>query len=210
LFFTFILPHDLHPKCVITTRTKNLSLFNIYKKLLSEHKKFINTITPPYVIATKTFFSLKHQAFQLFLKINNINTLHTLNPRSSDPNNTNLNYIHDLIHTALICPLTVKKTLFNLAKSFVPYNNFIFYMDGSVKNLGTPECKSGYGWIQTHPNTPRETFKGSTLFSTKSETMAIMTALITIPKNSLCTIITDSANCVHILQDRLKNTTISP
>jgi hypothetical protein len=40
--------------------------------------------------------------------------------------------------------------------------------------------------------------------------MAIMTALITIPKNSICTIITDSANCVHTLQDKLKNTITSP
>jgi hypothetical protein len=44
----------------------------------------------------------------------------------------------------------------------------------------------------------------------KSEAMAIMTALIIIPKNSLCTIFTDSANCVHTLQDRLKNLTLSP
>jgi ribonuclease HI len=190
-----------------------LSLFKIYKKSSPKHKKFINIISLPYVIATKTFFSLKHQAFQIFLKINNINTFHTTNPHSSDPNNYNLKNTYDLIHTALICPLPVKENLFNLAKSFINYNSFIFYTDGSVKNLGTSECKSGYGWIQTHPNTPRETFKGSTLFfpsSTKSETMAIMTALITIPKNSTCTIITDSANCVDMLKDRLKNPITSP
>jgi hypothetical protein len=190
-----------------------LSIINIHKKSFLEHKKFLNIVTPPYFIATKTFFSLKHQAFQLFLKINNINTLHTFNSCLLDSNNPNLKYTQDLIHATLICPLIVKENLFKLATSFAHYTNFTFYTDGSVKNLGTSECKSGYGWIQIHPNTPCETFKGSILFfpsSTKSETMAIMIALITISRNSICTIITDSTNCVHTLHDRLKNTTISP
>jgi ribonuclease HI len=198
---------------VITTHTKNLSLIKIHKKSSPKHKKFLNIITLPYVIATKTFFTLKHQAFHIFLKINNINTLHTTNPYSPDTNNHNLKHTYDLITTALICPLSVKENLFKLATNFINYNTFTFYTDGSVKNLGTPECRSGYGWIQTHPNTPRESFKGSTLFfpsSTKSEAMAIMTALITIPINSICTIITDSANCVNTLQDKVKNNITSP
>jgi hypothetical protein len=138
-------PHDLRPKCVITTRTKNLSTINIHKKSSLEHKKFLNVVIPPYFIATKTFFSLKHQVFQLFLKINNINTLYTFNSRLSDFNNPNLKYTQDLIHTALICPLIVKENFFKLATSFAHYTNFTFYTDVSVKNLGTPECKSGYG-----------------------------------------------------------------
>jgi hypothetical protein len=39
--------------------------------------------------------------------------------------------------------------------------------------------------------------------------MAIMTVLLIIPKNSFCTIFTDSANCIHTLQDKLKNPTLS-
>jgi ribonuclease HI len=149
----------------------------------------------------------------LFLKLNNINVPDTLNTNSPIFSHNDLKHTYNIIHTALICPLPVKDTLYSLAQNFINHTNFIFYTNGSVKNLGTPECRSGYGWIQAHPNTPRKTFKGSTLFfpsSTKSESMAIMTALITIPKNSNCMIITDSANCVHTLQDRLKNTTISP
>jgi hypothetical protein len=88
-------PHDLRPKCVITTRTKNLSIINIHKKSSPEHKKFFNINPTPYVIATKTFFSLKHQAFQIFLKINNINTFNTLDtftPCSLDSNTFDLKY----------------------------------------------------------------------------------------------------------------------
>jgi hypothetical protein len=157
-------PHDLHSKCVISTHTKNLSVINIHKKSSPEHKTFLNTVPSPYHIATKTFFLLKHQAFQLFLKFNNINTFYTTNSHSSNLSNTTLKYTHNLIHKALICLLIIKDTLFNLAKSFKNYTNFTFYTDSSVKNLGALDCKSGYGWIQTHPHTPRETFKSSTLF----------------------------------------------
>ncbi|PKY56211.1 hypothetical protein RhiirA4_476320 [Rhizophagus irregularis] len=33
--------------------------------------------------------------------------------------------------------------------------------DGSVKQIGTRQCTSRYGWIQTHPSTPKLSFKGS-------------------------------------------------
>lgn len=104
------------------------------------------------------------------------------------------------IGKAINCHHNVKSRLIDLATQFAPYDYFHFYIDGSVKQIGSQYCKSGFGWIQVSHSAPQCTFHGSTVFfpsSYKSEAMGILTALLTLPYNSTGTISTDSANCIQ-------------
>lgn len=63
------------------------------------------------------------------------------------------------------------------------------------------------------PNTPRLSFKGSTVFfpsSTKSEAMGISTAIIVSPYNCSLNIYTDSASCINVFETLLNSPIISP
>jgi hypothetical protein len=117
-----------------------------------------------------------------------------------------------LLYNKSITSLFIKTKLITLAQKFNGYSNFHFYTDDSVKQIGTQQCTSGYNWIQTHPNTSKLSFKGSTVFfpsSTKSE--GILTALNTLPFNSNYTIFTDSMNCIFTYYEkRLKSSVIIP
>ena len=37
-------------------------------------------------------------------------------------------------------------------------NNFIFYTDGSVTNIGSPQCSMGIGWLQLNNDLIQYTF----------------------------------------------------
>jgi hypothetical protein len=85
----------------------------------------------------------------------------------------------------------------NIATQFLTTKHFTFYTDDSLTHLQSPQCRMGFGWIETSTAT---TFKGATIFnpsSTKSETIAILTTLIAIPDESTVNIYTDSQNCIH-------------
>ncbi|GBC20397.1 hypothetical protein RIR_jg39323.t1 [Rhizophagus irregularis DAOM 181602=DAOM 197198] len=68
------------------------------------------------------------------------------------------------IGKAINCHHNVKSRLIDLATQFAPYDYFHFYIDGSVKQIGSQYCKSGFGWIQVSHPAPQCTFHGSTVF----------------------------------------------
>jgi hypothetical protein len=152
-------------------------------------------------MATKKFTTIKHTAYEIFLLLYKSLPLHsspiTSNPKDISTSLKNSTYI---INNALICDISCKTQLINLATTFQFSNQFHFYTDGAVKALSTTECLSGYGCTQTLPSSPKLTFKGTLFFpsSTKSEAIAILSsAIITIPMGSNRTIFTDSANCIN-------------
>ncbi|PKK62725.1 hypothetical protein RhiirC2_789937 [Rhizophagus irregularis] len=57
--------------------------------------------------------------------------------------------------TALLCKNSIKLSLIDLAKKFLPFTNFEFYSDGSVSNIGTINSKSSFEWLQTDPSPPQ-------------------------------------------------------
>jgi hypothetical protein len=193
---------------------KILITFNVYKRLLPDHKLFSNKFNFPYFVATKNLITIKHTAYELFLMLYKSLplqpsplSLHILDITASIKNS-----IHT-INNALICDALCKTQLIEHAKTFQFFNQFHFYTDSAVKSLGTTDCLSGYGWIQTSPSSPKLIFKGSTLFSpssTKSEVMAILIAIIILPIGSTCTIFIDSANCINTFYDKLNNPQKSP
>lgn len=130
---------------------------------------------------------------------------------TSNCNNSLISTI-DCIRNSLLCDSHLKQELINIATRFSTSSNFTFYTDGCVRHIGTPQCVSGYGWLQANPHFPRLEFKGSTIFfpsSTKSEAMAILMALITLPTNSTCLIFTNSANCILTFNSRLHQLPLS-
>lgn len=63
-------PHDAHPTCVIAIRTQRLLLFNTFKKSSVEHKSLLEFYNrQPFVVATKPFHTLRHIAYENFIKI---------------------------------------------------------------------------------------------------------------------------------------------
>uniref|UniRef100_U9SQ53 Uncharacterized protein n=1 Tax=Rhizophagus irregularis (strain DAOM 181602 / DAOM 197198 / MUCL 43194) TaxID=747089 RepID=U9SQ53_RHIID len=156
--------------------------FKIYQKTSFVHKSLANfyNASIPYYIATKPLHSLRHIAYEHFLKLEK-NPLQIITPNSIDPTPSNnsiqtalLSQIHAHIDSALLCHNNIKKELKLLASQLEKETLLTFYTDGSVKHIGTSRCSSGYEWIQCQANTPNESFHGSTIFfpsSTKSESM---------------------------------------
>ncbi|CAB4485566.1 unnamed protein product [Rhizophagus irregularis] len=167
-----------------------------------------------YFVSTKPQLTLNHVAYNIFLQRAGISTslvtpnTTTLPIKQISPN--------DPLHTidaSLICNDMIKNDLKNISTNFANYQNFHFYTDGSVKALGQQGCKSGFGWIQVSNDAPKFTFSGSTVFfpsSYKSESMALLTAIITLPYQGTAIISTDSANCIHTFNHRINTPVISP
>ncbi|EXX59851.1 hypothetical protein RirG_185290 [Rhizophagus irregularis DAOM 197198w] len=211
-------PHDTRPTYVIAIRTQKLLLFNIFKKSSFEYKSLLEYYNhQTFVVATKPFHTLRHIAYEHFIKIDKspLNTSSqrpldvTLTPNTSSPSNN----IDNHIDHALICHPDLKIELKSCAKKLESEILLTFYTDGSVQYIGTTHSISGYGWTQVQPFTPRINFKGSTVFfpsSSKSESMGILTALIISPFNCRINIYTDSANCINIFNTRMQSGIVSP
>ncbi|PKK81004.1 hypothetical protein RhiirC2_767528 [Rhizophagus irregularis] len=176
-----IVPAISEPKFQWTIHWNNTQKQVIFGKTLSQdtdqHKSLLEYYNrQPFVVATKPFHTLRHIAYENFIKIDKSPL------KSSIPQ---LKNCADLLHSEEI---------------------LTFYTDGSVQNIGTTHSLSGYGWIQTQPSTPKISFKGSTVFfpsSSKSETMGILTTLIVSPYNCRINIYTDSANCITTFNTRM-------
>lgn len=105
-----------------------------------------------------------------------------------------------IITDYLIDATQEKSRLLNLLNTFNTYNNFVFYSDGSVKDISLPSCRLGFGWIQTRKSIPDASYFGTTIFmpsSTKAEAFAILTILLVCPSYFSIKIMTDSANCIN-------------
>jgi ribonuclease HI len=75
-----------------------------------------------------------------------------------------------------------------------------FYTDGSLQNRGSTQMSMGSAWIQTSGPNPNTTFRiSSTTWpsSSKAETIAIFTALLTIPEERNVKIFTDSLTSIQ-------------
>lgn len=155
--------------CVITISTKRTHLFKVHKPSANEHKKYISEFGRKsiYYLATKPFISLKHLAYSNFLNFNKIastNVSFISSPSTSSQQHLDL--ILKQIDYSLHCKPDIKETFLNIATKFSNYTDFIFYTGGSVKQIGSSDCISGYGWIQCHSSSPKKEFKGSTLLHT--------------------------------------------
>jgi ribonuclease HI/endonuclease/exonuclease/phosphatase family metal-dependent hydrolase len=88
----------------------------------------------------------------------------------------------------------------NMNKSLKhPQTVYEFYTDGSMFNRGQQEVTMGAAWIQTkgpNPGSWHATGVENWPSSTRAETTAITTALLTVPSNSKVTIHTDSQACI--------------
>jgi len=72
-------------------------------------------------------------------------------------------------------------------------------MDGSIIDLTLPSCKMGLGWVQTHNASPPIEFQAAAIInpsSSKAESLAILTALLTSPTHCHVQIYTDSQNSI--------------
>ncbi|CAB4483193.1 unnamed protein product [Rhizophagus irregularis] len=114
-------PHDTRPTCVIAIRTQKLLLFNIFKKSSFEHKSLLEFYSHQnFVVATKPFHTLRHIAYEHFIKIDKSplnNSLQRpldaiLTPYPSLPSNN----IDNHIDQALICHPDLKVDLKSCAK----------------------------------------------------------------------------------------------
>jgi ribonuclease HI len=86
-----------------------------------------------------------------------------------------------------------------LASNNTSQNNFIFYTDGSVKNISTEQCSMGIGWTQIYNNSPIQNYSAQILnwpSSYKAELIAILSAICTCPRNSNIDIYTDSQSVI--------------
>ncbi|CAB4485285.1 unnamed protein product [Rhizophagus irregularis] len=207
---------DTRIKCSITTRTNKLSMFKTFGLSSNEHKKYKNNHYKKYFISTKPLHLIRHSAYDIYLFHHNIIIPSSPSPKYCSQNlnhNNVLNHTNSIIDSALICDNQIKLSLSSIAVTFSQYTNFEFYSDGSVFNIGTIDSKSGFGWVQTDPSVPITTFNGSTIFfpsSFKSESLAILTILITLPPHATCKIYTDSQNCIDTFNSRLNSSVISP
>ncbi|CAB4492835.1 unnamed protein product [Rhizophagus irregularis] len=130
-------PHDTRPTYVIAIRTQKLLLFNIFKKSSFEYKSLLEYYNhQTFVVATKPFHTLRHIAYEHFIKIDKspLNTSSqrpldvTLTPNTSSPSNN----IDNHIDHALICHPDLKIELKSCAKKLESEILLTFYTDGSV------------------------------------------------------------------------------
>jgi ribonuclease HI len=77
--------------------------------------------------------------------------------------------------------------------------NFIFYTDGSVRNITTERCQMGIGWVQVLDDSAHHTFAAPIKYwpsSYKAELVSILSAICTCPRNSTIHIYTDSQSII--------------
>ncbi|PKK57373.1 hypothetical protein RhiirC2_798155, partial [Rhizophagus irregularis] len=168
---------DARIKCTISVHTNRLSVFNIFHRSNQEHKKYANLLLKKYFVSTKLLHLIRHSAHSIYLAHHNINTIipsSSLTPTSSNISNNDdiIKQLTLTIQSALLCKDSIKLSLIDIAKKFLPFTNFKFYSDSSVSNISTINSKSGFGWLQTDPSPPQLSFNGSTIFfpsSFKSE-----------------------------------------
>ncbi|CAJ0844758.1 2015_t:CDS:2 [Entrophospora sp. SA101] len=93
-----------------------------------------------------------------------------------------------------------KSKLIESSELYKNSRELVFYTDGSLKDLGTPNTKMGLGWSQINDNYEKSTFSASITnlpSSTHAEIAAILTALLVSPNNCHVTIFSDSENTIQ-------------
>jgi hypothetical protein len=180
---------DLRPRCVIMNCTSSLlysfkihnSKYTPPKRLSFPRKhKFIFPTTPLLTLTTKAY-NIFHNNYRHQSPHSISDSLHDfpiINNNNTVPNNK---YFLKKILQGFSSQINL---LLELSRSFSNQDHFTFYTDGSLIGLQTASCRMGFGWIEPNLNV---TFKGSCILnppSTKSESYAILTVLLTLPNIS--------------------------
>lgn len=192
--------------CTIKVATTNLSKFNIHApkhipRLQDTNKK------KTWRYPTVPFLTLKTIAFNNYLRLNSSSYSLTQSININDSlslkidNNSNFNDSHSLFYFSnfFFGNNDFNHRLYEIAKSFSPFNQFIFYSDGSLNNQGLHKSKLGFGWIELATHNPQLTFSGCTAnqpSSSKAELFAILTIIISCPGSSFVDIYADSKNVI--------------
>jgi ribonuclease HI len=90
-------------------------------------------------------------------------------------------------------------SLQSITNSNIHSSELSFYTDGSVVDLGSNQCSMGIGWVQIDNSTVTHSFHAQTKYwpcSFKAELMAILSAIITAPRNCSIQIYTDSQSVI--------------
>jgi ribonuclease HI len=94
---------------------------------------------------------------------------------------------------------TSTSLLQNIADNNSHSSELSFYTDGSVIDLGTNQCSMGIGWVQIENSITIHTFQAQTKYwpcSFKAELTAILSAIVTAPRNCFIQIYTDSQSVI--------------
>jgi ribonuclease HI len=197
---------DLRPKCVIMNRTTLLYLFKIHNNKYTPPQRLYFPRKHKFIFPTTPLLTLTTKAYNIFQNNFYPNTPLTSSPHLlSEPtynfpilnNNNAVPNNKYFIKKILQGSSSQINLLLELSHSFSNHDQFTFYTDGSLIGLQTSSCRMGYDWIEPNLNV---TFKGSCILnpsSTKSESYAILTVLLTVPNNSSVNIYTDSQNCIY-------------
>src|SRR5690242_10878072 len=154
----------------------------------------------PINLATKFFGNFNTQNRQLNLNANYLDLLYSIAIRhpTQIPNTTNI-----YIPASLIPPVFDNSDLTDTLQSIANLNynkpELHFYTDGSVIQAGTSQCSIGIGWVLVQNNNILYTFQAQTKFwpcSFKAEITAILSAIITAPRNYIVHIYTDSQSAI--------------
>src|SRR6266542_423921 len=89
--------------------------------------------------------------------------------------------------------------LIQFIKLFRPRSSFTFYTDGSVMNLGSSDIKAGCAWCEINtvvPSTFQTAVAVDWISSLKTELMAVITAIATLPPDCTVSIYTDSKSLI--------------
>ncbi|CAJ0825183.1 755_t:CDS:2 [Entrophospora sp. SA101] len=92
-----------------------------------------------------------------------------------------INYIRNLFNSNEITEVLINTYEKNVNE---PSEEYSFYTDGSVKQIGTLNTHSGIAWIQTTG-------------AAKAEMMSIFSAILTVPENNSINIYTDSLSFIN-------------
>jgi len=158
--------------------------------------------------------------YQLKIAISDIKYLsQSLNntPTSINEDHTSYNTrfsttINDQLIQSIFINPTLQNTLSHYANNNADLKSVTFYTDGSISHFGKQNIKLSCAWIQIQNNHIKQSFSCSLKSfpsSTRTELMAILTALITCPKNSSVSVYTDSQSAIQILNTFISLTTQS-
>ncbi|RIA86751.1 hypothetical protein C1645_828826 [Glomus cerebriforme] len=188
---------DIRPKCVLEVQLHTLHRINIRDKNYRPYSS-IQIPYAYYIISNNSFHTLRVTAFNLYSQLTSRDTPLPLS--DNFPNSFSSNYVNTpqipisttsssdptISNMFIDCPITLTNLSY-LKELNSQCTTFNFFTDGSVQSLTKQNCKIGFGWIETLAHNTTSYFAGYTthlLSATKAETMAVLTALITVPPNS--------------------------
>lgn len=196
-------PYNHNYKCVLTLKNSLIYIVKSHRKNRNPHADPLRCYPAPklFFFLTKPLDSLKCIAYNLFL-FQNSTTFSSLPPTTHVDlleRPSTISKDQKLITDCIIGTTQEKTKLISHLNQIQQYDNFVFYSDGSLKDISLPTCRLGFGWIQTRRSIPDISYYGTTLFlpsSTKAEAFAILTILLVCPSRSSVKIMTDSENCI--------------